>query len=217
MNKTTLSFTIVLLILGLFISMQFKTHQDIRNILAYQDPTTLIEIYRILEARETELLENLQELRQQRDYLVSQVTRDEELIYRTKREIEDLQILTGTVPVIGPGITLTFTRDAQIWDRALIHLVNELRVSGAEAIAINDYRLTANTHIQRSLTGDILLNNEPLLFPIVVTAIGNPDDLETGLTMPGGIIFEWRFFGINPTITTRDSVTIPAVNIQETI
>jgi len=197
--------------------MQFKTHQDIRNTLAYQDPAVLIEIYRTLETRESDLLYVLHELRQRRDYLASQVTRDEELIYQTQREIEQLQILNGVVPVSGPGITIIIARDAHIWDLALINLVNELWVSGAEAIAINDHRLTVNTYLQGNLYGDIFLNNEPLSFPIVITAIGNPNTLETGLTMPGGIVFEWIFFGINPIIIAEYNINIPAINIQETI
>jgi len=217
MNKTTLSFTIVLLILGLLISMQFKTQQDIRDTLSYQDPRTLIEIDSAMEARETNLLEDLQELRQRRDYLISQGTRDEELIYQTRREIEQLQVLNGTVAVSGQGIRLSFTRNDHLWPHDLIDLVNELWTSDAEAVAINGNRITVNTHIQRGVSGEILLNNEALLFPIEVTAIGNPIGLETGLTMPGGLIFEWGWHGISPIINTVDRITIPAVDIQETI
>ena len=218
MNKTTLSFTIVLLILGLFISMQFKTQQEIINSINYQDAATLIEIDDIMQARETELLEYLQELRQQRSDLALQVTGAEDLIYQTQREIEQLKLLSGEVPVSGPGITVTFTRDADLRYFDFVDLVNELWVSGAEAIAINDHRVIFNTHILDSPSGEILVNNENLLFPIVVTAIGNPNNLESVLTMPGGLVNNWRrLLGINPTIVARDRVIIPAVNIQETI
>ena len=217
MNKTTLSFTVVLLVLGLFISMQFKTQQEIRDALTYQDAATLVTINRTMQAREAELLETLQELRQGRYEIAFQLISNEELIYQTQREIEQLKILNGEVPVSGPGITVTITRDSNLYYLDLLDLVNELWGSVAEAIAINDHRITINTHIQEYSPGEILVNNEPLLFPIVVTAIGNSNDLQTGLTLPGGLVDGWSWRGISPTIVARDRVTIPAINIQETV
>lgn len=217
MNKTKLSFTIVLLILGIVISMQFKTQQQLINSLAYQDPRDLITIYHTMKAKEEELADTLQELRQRRNDLASQVIRGEELINQTQKEIEQLKILSGEVPVSGPGITVTITRDAPLLHYDLIDLVNELWATGAEAIAINDHRVTINTHIQQYSPDEILINNESLLFPVVVKAIGDPHTLEKGLTFTGGLVENWRIlYGIYPSITARDRITIPAVKIQET-
>ena len=219
MNKATLSFTVALLVLGLLISMQFKAHQGIANLLEYQNPMDLVTIYRTMEAREAELLETLNDLHQRRSELISQATREEELTYQAQREIEQLKILNGEVPVSGPGITVTITRDAHLWHFDLVDLVNELWASNAEAIAINDHRVTVSTHLQQHTPIDeILLNNETLLFPIIVTAIGDPHALEMGLNLPGGLVDSWRtFHAIHPTITARDRVSIPAARAQETI
>jgi len=214
MNKAIVSFTVALLILGLFISMQFKAQREISNAIFYQDPIDLVTIYRTMESREAELLKTLNELHQRRNELATQVTRDEELIYQKQREIEQLKIINGAVPVSGPGITVTIRSDAPLLHTDLVDIVNEFWNAGAEAIAINDHRITTTTHVLQNFPiGEILVNNESLLFPIVVTAIGDPHTLEMGLLLPGGLIDTWRLWhGIHPIITTRDRVVIPAVS-----
>jgi uncharacterized protein YlxW (UPF0749 family) len=217
MNKTTISFTVVLLILGLVISMQFKTQQDIRNTLEHQNPADLVAIYRAMEARETELLETLSDLRQRRIEILDAAREEDLLIYQVQREIEQLKLLSGEVPVSGPGINVTIS-DTTIWHIDLVDLVNELWATSAEAIAINNHRVTANTHIQRNSAGEILLNNEILSFPIVVTAIGDPHTLEMGLIFRGGLMDNWEtFHAIRPIVTARERVSIPAISIQETM
>jgi uncharacterized protein YlxW (UPF0749 family) len=211
MNKKTLiSFTLVLLVLGFLLGMQFKTQQRLINSLAYQDARDLITIYNNMREKLGDLNKTANELKQSQSDMELEVAQGVELIELTNKEISQLRIINGEVAVEGPGISITITRDAPLLHYDLIDLINELWVSGAEAIAINDHRVTATTHIKQAGLNEITINNETLLFPYTIKAIGDPHTLEKGLTFTGGLIENWTgFYGIYPSIAKKDRLSIP--------
>jgi uncharacterized protein YlxW (UPF0749 family) len=112
-------------------------------------------------------------------------------------ELSQLELAAGTVPVSGPGLTLTVddapTQPAPIAPDAnprtvtgpdngkvialdLQLIVNGLWEAGAEAISINGHRLTSRAAI-RSAGAAILVDYRPLTRPYVITAIGDPGSL----------------------------------------
>ncbi len=106
-----------------------------------------------------------------------------------------LELAAGTVAVTGPGLVATLddrpdgtapapavARGGQlgsgrVLDRDLQQLVNGLWAAGAEAVSINDLRLSARTAI-RSAGEAVLVDYRPLSPPYVVRAIGDPATLE---------------------------------------
>lgn len=56
----------------------------------------------------------------------------------------------------------------------------------------------------------ITVNNNKVEFPIVIKAVGNPNNLEKGLTIPGGIIDNLALFKAYPYIQKANIVEIPA-------
>ncbi|MEW6622744.1 MAG: DUF881 domain-containing protein [Bacillota bacterium] len=217
MNRTMVSLAIVFMVLGLLLSMQFKTQQKLLNSLAYQDARDLITIYHTMKEKLDDLTATADELRLTKATLAVRSEEGEQLINHTRQEIEQLQILNGEVAVTGKGITVTITRDSPVLHYDLVDLVNELWATGAEAIAINDHRITATTSIQQYGPDEIFVNQEKLLFPYVIKAIGDPQTLEKGLTFPGGLVENWRIlYGIYPSITLRESINIPAVKNPST-
>lgn len=112
--------------------------------------------------------------------------------------IAAVALAAAAVPVTGPGIVVTVD-DAQseanagellpedlrggrpeerrITDRELQAIVNALWAVGAEAVSVNDIRLSALTAI-RSAGEAILVDFRPLSPPYVVRAVGDPKQLE---------------------------------------
>lgn len=105
-----------------------------------------------------------------------------------------LGLASGTIPVRGPGLVVTVRdaprdvpggapepdgtgRDGRIQDRDLQDVVNGLWAAGAEAVSVNDQRLTVLTAI-RSAGEAILVDFRPLSPPYVVRAVGDPENLE---------------------------------------
>lgn len=111
---------------------------------------------------------------------VSEVAREE--IARTRR----LQVRTGFVPVRGPGVRIVVddppTGDVAelVRDEDLALLVDGLWQAGAEAVAINNQRLTALTSI-RNEGPAVNVNSRPVNAPYVVSAIGDTLTLQADL------------------------------------
>ena len=110
---------------------------------------------------------------------------DAELIDRINNELSRLQLINGTAKVHGSGIQITVSGNMLASD--LIVILNELWAAGAEAVAVNDYRITATTGInyvdaqnKTYLTCDGAIIQDP----IKIRAIGNSKILEKSLTMP---------------------------------
>lgn len=95
-----------------------------------------------------------------------------------------LGVRDGTIAVRGPGVRVTVD-DApnagederrKVLDTDLQQLVNGLWQAGAEAVAINNHRLTNLSAIRRGGSA-ITVNFTSLSRPYVVQAIGDPDTL----------------------------------------
>jgi uncharacterized protein YlxW (UPF0749 family) len=99
-----------------------------------------------------------------------------------------LAVAAGTVPVTGPGVTVTVDNAAnsgedpagEIRDSDLQLLVNGLWQAGAEAVAVNGHRLTSLSSI-RYAGRAITVNYQSLTPPYVVEATGDPDTLPAAL------------------------------------
>jgi uncharacterized protein YlxW (UPF0749 family) len=96
-----------------------------------------------------------------------------------------LQVIAASTPVVGAGIVVTVddapgtispASQGAVRDSDLQALANGLWTAGAEAMAINGYRLGPGTAIR--LAGDaITVNYRSLEAPYTIEAIGNPDTL----------------------------------------
>lgn len=109
-----------------------------------------------------------------------------------RAELEMLGAASGAQAVTGPALILTLddARDAAaglpdsraglVQDVDLQVVVNGLWATGAEAVAINDHRLTTLTAI-RSAGEAILVDLSPVRAPYRVTAIGDPAQMQARL------------------------------------
>lgn len=111
-----------------------------------------------------------------------------------QNELTNARILAGTSPVKGPGIVLTIddsknakSLDPVTHDADVLRLVNELFISGAEAVSINGERIGSATGIL-CVGPTVKVNDRLLTAPYKIEAIGDPSTLIKGLTFPGGML-----------------------------
>lgn len=141
------------------------------------------------------------------------------------QEIAQAGIEAGAVPMTGPGVTVTL--DDQPADGAeagatpnrvlssdLQLVVNGLWERGAEAISINDQRLTSTSSIRFAGVA-IVVDFRGLTRPYVVTAIGDPEalsaELDTGAT---GVYLKSISdeYGILSQVGSAADLTVPAAS-----
>jgi uncharacterized protein YlxW (UPF0749 family) len=155
---------------------------------------------RLAAERPEDLTRILADLNDEADRLARQVSalrvkllryrgsaRGDELALRDAREtLADLRVLSGSVPVEGPGLTVT-VEDAggRVGWEALLDLVQELRDAGAEAIALNGVRVVASTWLGPAEEGSVV-DGQRVGPPYELAAIGPADGVEEALDIPGG-------------------------------
>jgi uncharacterized protein YlxW (UPF0749 family) len=133
--------------------------------------------------------------------------------------LERLGGLTGVLPMTGPGLEITVDdadrpgsrTTGQVLDSDLQKLVNALWVAGAEAVAIDNQRVTSRTAI-RGAGSAITVNYRSLTRPYVIRAIGDPDTLPARLleTDGGRAWLDLQVnFGVEFTTETRESLRVP--------
>ncbi|MGA4843262.1 DUF881 domain-containing protein [Streptomyces sp. G45] len=144
---------------------------------------------------------------------------------------ELVALLSGATEVRGPGVKLVvndkkqadqggggpressgFSDTGRVRDRDMQRVVNGLWESGAEAITINDQRLTALSAIRAA--GDaILVDNKPLVPPYTVLAVGDGQQLSTRFqnSHDGQYLHALQEnFGIRTSIAAVDDLRLPA-------
>lgn len=206
------------LILGFLLSIQFKSQAEHR---ASNIPSRRIEdIAKLLkesEEKRTTLENNVADLLKE----VARLKSPESI--SNEKSINDKLILTGAIPLVGIGVTVTVNDSKKsleagdnpangiVHNEDLLKITNELRSSGAEAISINDNRLITNSEI--SCAGPtILINKNRITPPFEIRAIGKAENMISALNMRGGIIETLKFFGLEIKIEKSNAVKIPAYN-----
>ncbi|VYU63065.1 DUF881 domain-containing protein [Clostridium tertium] len=115
-----------------------------------------------------------------------------------KKQLDNARMNLGLLDVKGPGITITLTPKSNIFgtnsdsfspvsEDEIVHIVNSLRFVKAEAISVNDIRVTPQSGIKNSGTS-IWVGTEGKVDPkskIVIKAIGDPKVLNAAATFVG--------------------------------
>ncbi len=169
------------LAIGVLIVAQMRTHNRARAVTFNADDRAVLLC---------ELVNANQNLRGEVESLQTQLAAYEEkkrgtVLEELVEEMNRVKIVNGEIEVSGPGIELVIDGPASVLD--LQDLINELRNAGAEAIALNEQRLVAQSVL--TLNDDqLILDGYPIRQPFRFQAIGDPSTLETAILRPGGVV-----------------------------
>jgi len=174
----------VALVIGILLVGQLRSQSPAIQLspLSAQELSRLIET---LSARNVELGDALSDLREQiRSYELAQV-QGQSTLDLTTAELERITAFGGLRAVEGQGVIVTM---AGPFDATAINdLLYELRGAGADAIAVDDVRITARS-VAVLGTGVIEIDGVALGPTVEIRAIGSPDGLESTLRRPGGLL-----------------------------
>lgn len=207
---------ITFLLLGLLLTVQFRTQQSYLSDLSQQKTEDLVTMLNKLYEKKNSLEREIFTLDEQQRSFSADVFAGEALTRDLRQELLRQQMALGLVPVKGPGITVTFEATPPIVYLDIIDVINELWASQAEAIAINDIRVTTWTKIYWNKQNLALtVDGQIVPFPCTIKAIGNPEQLESGLRLLGGVLDDLAIYDIHPVVRKAEMLELPAADRPE--
>ena len=202
-----LSMAIVAVVVGVLLIGQLRSQAPAIELsgLSAQELSDLIGTLRVGNAQ---LSDALTDVRQQVAEYERLDVAGQSTLTLTREDVIRFSAFAGLLAVEGQGIVMDI--QGQFQPSNVNDLIHELRSAGAEAIAIDDVRITARSVAVRG-TGTIEIDGVEIGNPFRVSAIGAPDGLEAALERPGGILslFEHEIEASHA-IVRRDNLTVPA-------
>jgi uncharacterized protein YlxW (UPF0749 family) len=178
---------VLTLLLGFAFAVQVRTTGTGEDYSAAREED-LVRILDDLDAREDRLREQIADQRAALRELTSDDSQLEAALQEAQERAEALGILNGTVAAQGPGL-LMILRDpeAQVRVADLLDAVQELRGAGAETMQIDGVRVGVSTAITGE-PGELRVDGTAVESPYEIRVIGSPQDLETAMNIPGGVV-----------------------------
>lgn len=209
---------LVCVVLGFMLSMQFKVQNQVAlNATGVQRSQELVAQLRKAEQDRDQLASDVVDLRAQMLAMANNQTQFKDLA----QQLELAQVSAGLIPVTGRGVTVTLTDSSRpvtpgenpnnfiIHDEDVLKTVNDLAAAGAEALSINGQRLTGRSEIRCS-GATITINGVRTAPPIVISAVGDPDGMESSINVRGGIGDQLRPFGMQVSVKKETALVVPA-------
>lgn len=201
MNKKreTIILTIMCFALSIAIAVQIKTVKNNGTTIgSTQSESNLkAQVLKMKEKYEQEY-EWLEEQTNELETVRQNVSSHNDGLKELEDKIKKDNLLLGNSEVKGQGVIITLNdgkvdfnlldidQDPLIHAENVLHVINELRNAGAEAISINDERVTNKTAI--SCDGNVIVvNGSKIGTPITISAIGSSARLAT-LDRTGGTL-----------------------------
>ncbi|ADG74784.1 protein of unknown function DUF881 [Cellulomonas flavigena DSM 20109] len=174
------------------------------------------DLVRLLDettTRTEELEREAFDLQRERDELLSGSDRQQAALDAARRTAAMQGILTGRLPATGPGVRITLTEpDGEIRPVTMLHVLEELRNAGAEAMELNGHRIIASSAFTGN-RGAVELDGAAITSPFRWTVIGDPDTIAPALEIPGGAMAQVRGDGGRGTVEKSDRVEVTAVRV----
>ncbi|HLN63733.1 MAG TPA: DUF881 domain-containing protein [Symbiobacteriaceae bacterium] len=210
---------LVFVVLGFMLSMQFKVTKaaQLKDTTSFMRAQELAQELDKVEEERDKLSVELEDMRTQMTKVVNNQTEYKDLA----QQLEQAQLHAGLVPLAGQGVVVEMrdsTRSVTAGENAnnfilhdvdILQVVNELFATGAEAIAINDQRVTGRTEI-RCVGPVVTINGVRTAPPVIIKAIGNADDLERVVNMKDGLKESLMQWGVQISVRKEQSLTVPA-------
>lgn len=194
-----ISIAVVCCLLGFMLTYQFKiVNKRQENIdVNKNDPEIVVEIEQ-LKKEKKDMEFKINDLQYKlRQYETEVVGRDDSN-KKLKEELDNARNFLGETDLEGEGIVIYITPRSDFFkvgfdtfpinDRDILYIINELYAGDAEAISVNDIRITSNTGI-RNAGNAIRIDNDKIspVKRVVIKAIGDKAALEQALNFPGSI------------------------------
>lgn len=231
MNKKVVSATlgIMCLLLTIAIVVQYKTIKDANKVAGSDNVNSELKSEVLIwKERYDEAYKKLEEAEKELEKERESASKKSDTSSDSERNLKIANAVIGTTDVEGKGIVITVADNNKvtsesigaldsisnylIHDTDLLTLVNELKNAGAEAISINNERITNLT----SITCDgnvVLINGNKVSSPFEIKAIGSQEALLGAIQRPGGFLVDvLEKYGLVSSVNKQNNLTIDKYN-----
>lgn len=199
---------VLCVLLGFAIAVQVR--QTDTESLTVMRESELVSLLDQTTRQADDLQDQVAELERTRQELQSAGSSREAALEAATRSAAAQGILSGRLPAQGPGVTVTIGDPSRsVSALTLLNLLEELRNSGAEAVQLNDLRLTASSYVLGTDDG-VEVDGSPLAPPYRWVAIGDPETMATALAIPGGALAKVQIDGGTATVSSEEQVEVTA-------
>ena len=196
------------ILLGFLVVLQTRSFGAVTDKVGRDSIANVFREIQILKNTDENLNDEILNLEDQ----LSKASNQEEALKAIKAEIEKDKMIAGAVTVNGPGIEFKIKNNLQaLW---FTDIVNELWSAGAEAVSVNNIRLTNTTVGFDTLpNGQISLNGVILAASYSFDAIGDKKTLTEALNQTAGIIQRLKesVMGVDFAVEQKDVIQMEKV------
>lgn len=206
---------VLVALLGFAVAVQVHSNSAADRLSGLRD-TDLISILDDQNSRAANLRGQIAQLQATEQQLKASGDRDSVAQQQAQQQVQALGILLGTIPAMGPGVSVKISDPGhKVKAEDLLDVVEELRGAGAEAIQFGSVRVSTPTSFSDASNGSITVDGAPSPAPYTVLAIGDGQTLETALEIPGGVAATIRAEGGNALIAQQAKVEITALRATQ--
>jgi uncharacterized protein YlxW (UPF0749 family) len=204
---------VLLALLGFTLVVQLKTTSTDPTLAATREED-LVRISSDLDSRERRLRQDIAALEESQRQLRSGEQGRQAALEEATRRADELGILAGTLPAVGPGLSVRFVGGEKATSSTrILDAVEELRGAGAEAMQIagadgTAVRIIASTYFVDADGGGLVVDGRRLSAPYTILVIGEPATMRTALGIPGGVVASVRDAGGNVFVEDRPAVDV---------
>jgi len=150
-----------------------------------------------LEERNRQLQKELNEKQERVREIEKEMSQEAQVYFNLAEDTEKFRMFLGKVKVKGKGVEVIladgdYNPEEKNVNNYIVHehhifkVINELYISGAQAIAINGQRLSHNSYIL--CNGPVIeIDGRQHPAPFIITAIGDAEVLASALNLTGGV------------------------------
>ncbi|ALC80970.1 MULTISPECIES: DUF881 domain-containing protein [Bacillus] len=222
MKGKTVILSLAMLILGIMISYSYQFARE-KNKQAetselWREEYSLRNELISQEKQNKELEKELNEKKSKVQAAEEKLKSEKKVYYNLLEDVEKYRMYVGEIGVKGKGVQVTL-EDASyipegenvnnyiVHESHLFHVINEMLISGAEAIAINGQRITHQSYIR--CNGPVVtVDGHQHPAPFTITAIGDPDVLIPALNISGGVLDQLNQDHVTFNLEEKDNIKI---------
>jgi uncharacterized protein YlxW (UPF0749 family) len=206
---------VLCLLLGFAFAVQVRS-TDTGTGLTSAREEDLVRILDELNAREERLRDQIADQRNALQQLTSSDSQSATALEEARARAEAIGILNGTIAAQGPGLVMTIRDpDEKVRVSDVLDAIQELRGAGAETMQIDGVRVGVSTAITGT-PGDLMVDGRPITAPYEFVVIGSPQNMETALNIPGGVVQDLTRLGASASITQSEQVVVDALRPLDT-